>query len=420
MTEALPPRPDLAWLKKAAKRRLTELRSADPSARLNQAQKDIAERYGFASWRALKAHVDGLSLDGQILAAAIGGRADDLARLLDAHPDRIGITGGRWRRPLLHLAAEGGHLDCIECLLDRGFDAQRRDTFDHATALHWAAYGGTISVVRRLVDAGCDVTDDSDAHEMGVLGWATCFHDVHDAVADFLIENGAEPTLVAAIALDRADLVLRLAGEDPRRIARQMSRLENHCTPLHFAVRCNRANIVGLLLDLGADATIRDSRGKTPLGYASAETDPAIVDRLVAAGADPAERSPNRFESAVPILNVRNVTASIAYYVDVLGFEKEWDWGTPPSFASVLRDDVNIFLCQDAQGAKGMWISIFIQDVDALYEDYRKRGAIIRQEPTTFPWGVREMNVEDPDGHRLRIGSDAPGPSDGAPLNEAT
>lgn len=418
MTEALPPRPDLQWLKKAAKRRLNDLRSEDRGARLNQAQKDIAERYGFASWRALKAHVDGLSLDGQILAAAIEGRADDLAGLLDAHPARIGITGGRWRRPLLHLAAEGGHLACIDCLLDRGADVRQRDTFDNATALHWAAYGGSLSVVRRLVEAGCAVTDDGDAHEMGVLGWSTCFHDVHDGVADFLIESGAEPTLVAAIALDRADLVLRLAGEDPRRITRQMSRLEHHCTPLHFAVRRNRANIVGLLLDLGADATIRDSRGQTPLGYASAETDTVIVDRLVAAGADPAERSPNRFESAVPILNVRNVPASVAYYVDALGFEKEWDWGTPPSFASIQRDEVRIFLCQDAQGGAGMWISIFIQDVDALYEDYRDRGAIIRQKPTTFPWGVREMNVEDPDGHRLRIGSDAPGPADGEPLNE--
>ncbi|MGH7176551.1 MAG: hypothetical protein ACREJC_04140 [Tepidisphaeraceae bacterium] len=31
--------------------------------------------------------------------------------------------------------------------------------------------------------------------------------------------------------------------------------------------------------------------------------------------------------------------------------------------------------------------------------------AIIRQPPTNFPWGLREMNVQDPDGHRLRMGS---------------
>ena len=58
--------------------------------------------------------------------------------------------------------------------------------------------------------------------------------------------------------------------------------------------------------------------------------------------------------------------------------------------------------------------------VDDLYGDYQQRGAIIRQPPTNFLWGVREMNVEDPDGHRLRIGSDATGPGDNTSLNEAS
>ena len=89
----------------------------------------------------------------------------------------------------------------------------------------------------------------------------------------------------------------------------------------------------------------------------------------------------------MPILNVRSVPASIDYYVHKLGFEKEWDWGDPPTFACVWRDQVRIFLCQGAQGAPGTWISIFVQDVDALYEDYQRRGADIRQAPTNFPVG---------------------------------
>ena len=58
MTKTLPSRPDLDWLKKSAKERLAELRAADPSAKLHQAQLDIAREYGFASWRALKEQVD--------------------------------------------------------------------------------------------------------------------------------------------------------------------------------------------------------------------------------------------------------------------------------------------------------------------------------------------------------------------------
>jgi len=29
-----------------------------------------------------------------------------------------------------------------------------------------------------------------------------------------------------------------------------------------------------------------------------------------------------------------------------------------------------------------------------------------------MPWAVREMNVQDPDGHRLRMGSESTGPAD--------
>ncbi len=60
-----------------------------------------------------------------------------------------------------------------------------------------------------------------------------------------------------------------------------------------------------------------------------------IAELLIAAGANPAEQSPHRFESAVPIFNVKDVPGSIAYYVDRLGFRKEWYWGTPPTFACV-------------------------------------------------------------------------------------
>src|SRR5262245_35387737 len=116
MTKTLPTRPDIEWLKKAAKERLADLRTHDASAKLHQAQLDIARDYGFSSWRALKAHVDALSLDGQIIAAAVNGRADELDRLLAEHPGKIAITGSQWDRPLLHLAAEAGHLACVEVL----------------------------------------------------------------------------------------------------------------------------------------------------------------------------------------------------------------------------------------------------------------------------------------------------------------
>ena len=131
---------------------------------------------------------------------------------------------------------------------------------------------------------------------------------------------------------------------------------------------------------------------------------------------DSANDTQNRFHGLTPILSVKSVPASIDHYVKVLGFNKNWDWGDPPTFGSVSRDDVCIFFCQGAQGQPGNWVSIFVKDVDALFEEYTQSGAKIRQPPTNFPWGMREMNIEDPDGHRLRMGAGTEEPADGVPL----
>ena len=39
-------------------------------------------------------------------------------------------------------------------------------------------------------------------------------------------------------------------------------------TPLHYAAACSRVDVCALLLDLGADASQRDSTGLSPLHYA--------------------------------------------------------------------------------------------------------------------------------------------------------
>ena len=58
-------------------------------------------------------------------------------------------------------------------------------------------------------------------------------------------------------------------------------------------------------------------------------------------------------ECIIPILNVRNFAASIDYYVNVLGFRVEWDWGDPPDVGSVARDDYSIMLVEGEQGHSG-------------------------------------------------------------------
>lgn len=116
------------------------------------------------------------------------------------------------------------------------------------------------------------------------------------------------------------------------------------------------------------------------------------------------------FEGATPILRVSDFDLSVAYYVDVLGFTLSWQVG---HFGSVHRGDAHIMLSEASQGCSSTWIFIGVSDADALHDEIVGHGARIRHPPTNYPWGSREVHVFDPDGHVLRMGSDAPR---GAPL----
>src|SRR3954454_21971686 len=145
----------------------------------------------------------------------------------------------------------------VDELLARGLDPNARERGDNTYAMHWAAAAGALDVVRRLADAGGDVVGVGDDHELEVIGWATCWDGAddaaHRAVADFLVSRGARHHIFSAIAMDLADEVRRIVAADPSALNRRQSRNENHRTPLHFAVRMNRREMIGLLLDLGAD-----------------------------------------------------------------------------------------------------------------------------------------------------------------------
>ena len=52
---------------------------------------------------------------------------------------------------------------------------------------------------------------------------------------------------------------------------------------------------------------------------------------------------------------------------------------------------------------KGVWMSIWVDDVDVIYERCIAKGLEVTWPPTDMPWNVREMHVRHPDGHVFRI-----------------
>jgi catechol 2,3-dioxygenase-like lactoylglutathione lyase family enzyme len=116
-----------------------------------------------------------------------------------------------------------------------------------------------------------------------------------------------------------------------------------------------------------------------------------------------APSSTSHFGSPTPIFRVRDVDASITYFVDALGFELRWRAGK--SFASVAHGECSIFLTDDKQSQPRMWIWVGVDEVRALYTRYLASGAKIRNPPNNFEWAL-EMQIEDLDGNVLRIGSE--------------
>ncbi len=127
-------------------------------------------------------------------------------------------------------------------------------------------------------------------------------------------------------------------------------------------------------------------------------------------GAQAATAGPIAFEGVSPIFNVKDIRASLAYYVDILGFKV--DWGGETAFAAVSRGGCQIMLCEGDQGYPGGWVWVGVGNAGRLHDELRARGARIRHRPTNYEWAY-EMQVEDLDGNVLRMGSD---PMKGEPV----
>lgn len=133
-----------------------------------------------------------------------------------------------------------------------------------------------------------------------------------------------------------------------------------------------------------------------------------------------------RVHRVTPILNVSDLQASFAWFAQ-LGFAKAWEWcepGAAPDFGAVRAGDVEIFLCQGAQGGRGrgdntrtfgqpgegaetsdrgVWMSVWVDDVDAVHARCVAEGLEVTWPPTDMPWNVREVHVRHPDGHVFRM-----------------
>ena len=185
-------------------------------------------------------------------AAKLGHQDNVLAMLLE---DQATGEGEKAREMLfaeaLAGAADGGHVELVQKLLDRDADPTAPDS-SGSTALHWAAWGGHAEAGNMMRDEKNSVEKKNGTAEMGTHSQLSLTSRCHESVIQLLLEKGA--------TIDAQN--------------------RQGCTPLHWVSGAGSAQMIQCLLDHDADVTVVDKSGRTAIDRAVKTGDALVVEQL--------------------------------------------------------------------------------------------------------------------------------------------
>lgn len=95
---------------------------------------------------------------------------------------------------------------------------------------------------------------------------------------------------------------------------------------------------------------------------------------------------------------------SRTFYGETLGLEISREFGTGPERGTVyFLGGGFLEVSGRSEGPAGETLRLWLQvaDAQAAHEELRAAGAEILRAPQREPWGLIEMWIADPDGHRL-------------------
>ena len=121
-----------------------------------------------------------------------------------------------------------------------------------------------------------------------------------------------------------------------------------------------------------------------------------------------------RLAAHATVLLVLDVSQAADYYREKLGFEVSRYEANLDHYAYASRDDCHVhFACfKDATprpnsvaAPPDMFdVYVYVDDVEALYDELVERGAELLDAPTDQAYGLRELRVRDPHGYILAFG----------------
>lgn len=110
------------------------------------------------------------------------------------------------------------------------------------------------------------------------------------------------------------------------------------------------------------------------------------------------------------VLAVPDADVTAAWWTEAMGFERVFE---TPGWVFVRRGRCTLHLgsCPDALppsaiGDHSYFAYVVVDAVDALHEEIGRANVDVISPPTDKPWGMREMGVRTPDGHRIMFGQE--------------
>lgn len=117
-----------------------------------------------------------------------------------------------------------------------------------------------------------------------------------------------------------------------------------------------------------------------------------------------------RLSRPTPVLQSADYPRSRDFFCDGLGFAVVEEAGDPPGFGIVSRDGATLFLdafrgrVRPDVGDHGWDAYLHVDDVDVLAGELAGRGVGLASPPRDTVYGMRELEVADPDGNRIGFG----------------
>lgn len=200
------------------------------------------------------------------------GHSEVVLYLLKTYPLTVNVKTSKesGEETPLHVAAKGGHVKCMDALVQHGAEIAM-DDINGTTALHVAAYNNHQNATKYLLDKGADGTVPNN---QGRMPLHQASFQGHSDIVKLLVKQCSTAINAPTAEADGQWTPLHLATEKAhieciealvQSGARLEAKAKRHFTPLHVAVHEGQVRTLKCLLKHGANVTTTNVDDERPL-----------------------------------------------------------------------------------------------------------------------------------------------------------